>query len=245
MKCFFIDIDSTLMWDGIIPKANIDAINNARGKGHKVFINTGRSYGYVPKTVFESIKTDGGVYGLGTYILCENNVIFNKPIPNDMVCDLIELFIKNKKWIVLEGLSDVYALNHQYLKQKEITGIDNFKCKCGNDVVSKFSCDVLSEDEKILLSKKFAINNFPVYSEGSILGTGKKEGIRTIIEYLGVSPEDCIAIGDSINDLGMFEICGRSVAMGNAPDEVKKSASYIACHSKDGGVAEAINKFSV
>ena len=48
----FIDIDGTLYTSANgTPKVNIEAIKRVREKGHLVFINTGRSYGYIPEEI--------------------------------------------------------------------------------------------------------------------------------------------------------------------------------------------------
>jgi hydroxymethylpyrimidine pyrophosphatase-like HAD family hydrolase len=52
-----------------------------------------------------------------------------------------------------------------------------------------------------------------------------------------------IAIGDGHNDMPLLEAAGLKVAMGNAPDEVKQLADYVAPSLADDGVAAAIDKF--
>ena len=52
-----------------------------------------------------------------------------------------------------------------------------------------------------------------------------------------------MAIGDGHNDIPLLEAAGFKVAMGNAPDEVKAVADYVAPSLQDDGVAEAIERF--
>ena len=61
----FIDIDETLMSNGVVPKRNIDAIARIRELGHKVFLNTGRSYACIPGQILKEIRFDGVVAGIG------------------------------------------------------------------------------------------------------------------------------------------------------------------------------------
>ena len=72
---FFIDIDGTLMFEGRLPKENIDAIAKARKNGHYVFINTGRSFAAIQPVVKESIQFDGFVTALGSYITVGNKFV--------------------------------------------------------------------------------------------------------------------------------------------------------------------------
>lgn len=52
-----------------------------------------------------------------------------------------------------------------------------------------------------------------------------------------------MGIGDSGNDLDLITTCGIGVAVGNAIDELKDLADYIAPTNDDGGVAHAIERF--
>jgi hydroxymethylpyrimidine pyrophosphatase-like HAD family hydrolase len=73
-------------------------------------------------------------------------------------------------------------------------------------------------------------------------GGTKGTAIRWIAEHEGVSIENSVCVGDWINDVPMFEVAGRSFAMGQAPDEVKRKATdvLVETSAEGGGVASAI-----
>jgi Cof subfamily protein (haloacid dehalogenase superfamily) len=75
-------------------------------------------------------------------------------------------------------------------------------------------------------------------------GSTKGTAVRWIAEHEGVALKDTVCVGDWINDVPMFEVAGRSFAMGQAPDEVKRKASDALGHTSEegGGVAEAIER---
>ncbi|OLZ40182.1 phosphoglycolate phosphatase [Natrinema saccharevitans] len=52
----------------------------------------------------------------------------------------------------------------------------------------------------------------------------KGEGLETIADRVGIDLADCVAVGDSVNDVSTFEAVGRSFAVGNA-DELAKAAA--------------------
>jgi Cof subfamily protein (haloacid dehalogenase superfamily) len=56
----------------------------------------------------------------------------------------------------------------------------------------------------------------------------------------GIGLHETMAIGDNYNDLSMFKIVGRAVAMGNAPDEIKKYCHVVTDTNDQNGVAKAI-----
>jgi hydroxymethylpyrimidine pyrophosphatase-like HAD family hydrolase len=71
----------------------------------------------------------------------------------------------------------------------------------------------------------------------------KGDSLRNVADYLNIDLEQIMAIGDSFNDLPVFEVAGLSVAMGNAPEDLKKLADWVAPPVEKDGVAVAIEKF--
>jgi hydroxymethylpyrimidine pyrophosphatase-like HAD family hydrolase len=73
-------------------------------------------------------------------------------------------------------------------------------------------------------------------------GGTKGTAVRWIAEHEGVAIGDTVCVGDWLNDLPMFEVAGRSFAMGQAPDEVKSKATDVLDETAEqgGGVASAI-----
>jgi len=61
----------------------------------------------------------------------------------------------------------------------------------------------------------------------------KSHALAKVIDYLGKHPEDVTVFGDSVNDVGMFQLAGTSVAVANALDEVKAVADVVLPHSND------------
>ncbi len=75
----------------------------------------------------------------------------------------------------------------------------------------------------------------------TLAGVDKAAGISRVGETLGVNPANMVAVGDSYNDLPMLEVCGLSVAMGNAPPEVRAAADFVVPTVENDGLAVAIN----
>jgi len=77
----------------------------------------------------------------------------------------------------------------------------------------------------------------------TLAGVDKASGIARVGQTLGVNPTNMVAVGDSYNDLPMLEACGFSVAMGNAPPEVKDAAEFVAPSVAEDGLAVAISEY--
>ena len=71
-------------------------------------------------------------------------------------------------------------------------------------------------------------------------GVDKASSVRVVAAAYGVPLERVMMVGDAPNDLGVLEIVGVPVAMGNAEEEVKAVARHHVGHVDDGGLAEAL-----
>jgi len=83
------------------------------------------------------------------------------------------------------------------------------------------------------------------YNKGSIMvlpvGVTKASGLVAALTQLGLSPLNCIGIGDAENDLAFLDICGMPVAVANAVPAVKKRAAFVTRRTRGAGVAELID----
>jgi len=75
----------------------------------------------------------------------------------------------------------------------------------------------------------------------------KGAALLQLCEDHGVRPEETVAIGDNWNDVSLFEVAGRSVVMGNAPEDLQEMAQRrgwaVGRTNVDDGVAIAIEGF--
>ena len=68
----------------------------------------------------------------------------------------------------------------------------------------------------------------------------KGNALSVIAEDLHIKPEEIVAFGDNHNDIGMLQLAGLGVAMGNAHEEVKDAADYVTLSNAEDGVAVVI-----
>jgi Cof subfamily protein (haloacid dehalogenase superfamily) len=73
----------------------------------------------------------------------------------------------------------------------------------------------------------------------------KATALQMTARHYGVSKENIMAIGDAPNDVGMLQLAGVAVAMGNAHPVVKSVAHWIAPSNDEDGVHAALVKFGV
>jgi hydroxymethylpyrimidine pyrophosphatase-like HAD family hydrolase len=71
----------------------------------------------------------------------------------------------------------------------------------------------------------------------------KGEGVAALAAAFGFSLSVVAVIGDQKNDLAMFGRAGISIAMGQAPEEVRAAATHVSRANEDDGVADAIDRY--
>lgn len=73
-----------------------------------------------------------------------------------------------------------------------------------------------------------------------IPGLHKANGISRLLKNWQISPQECVAIGDSDNDAEMLKLVKYAFAMSNAADSIKKIARYQARSNNSDGVLDVI-----
>ncbi len=73
-------------------------------------------------------------------------------------------------------------------------------------------------------------------------GVTKASGLRGALAQLGLSPFNCIGVGDAENDLAFLDVCGLPVAVANALPSVKERAIFVTAGMRGAGVAELIDQ---
>lgn len=74
-------------------------------------------------------------------------------------------------------------------------------------------------------------------------GIDKAHGLQRVVDELGLTAADVLAIGDGSNDIEMLEWAGRGVAMGDAAENVRAAADHVTGLFEDGGTAEELSRW--
>ena len=238
---FFIDIDGTLIFEGELPQRNIDAITNARKKGHYVFINTGRSKAVMQPVIKEKLELDGYVTSLGAYIEVGHKVIHENCASKESLNKIYPVIMK---YAPLLG-GDSFRIASPDRKLNEIkmdvrlTSSDDLP---ENTIHKASMLGVASKEDAAIIMEDFEMYQHETYFEICPKGNSKATGIKRVKQYLG---DDIVtvAIGDSLNDIPMFEGADYCGAMGNAEECIKEMADYVSCDARMGGVGDVIEHF--
>jgi Cof subfamily protein (haloacid dehalogenase superfamily) len=83
----------------------------------------------------------------------------------------------------------------------------------------------------------------PYYLDITHPDADKGRAVLALSNILHIPTENMITIGDMPGDVFMFEKSGVSIAMGNAPSEVQKKATFVTTTNEDEGFANAVERF--
>ena len=127
--------------------------------------------------------------------------------------------------------------------------VDSFDTLLNDATVTINEFIMFSFDNQLLLNVKEALTQI----EGIAVSSSGKENIEVnsldaqkgialtnFVAKRNISMEDTMAIGDNYNDLSMFKRVGHSVAMGNAPEDIKQQCQKVTDTNVLHGVSKAI-----
>lgn len=261
--------------EGYIPNSAIDACVQAQKNGHKVILCTGRQrieiFGDMLKIDYDAIIAGSGATiecdheiieenalskeeseYLTKYLLDRNipanfessTKIYANQFTKDTMLKKVEEQCKGKSeeekakhglTILTSQITVVNSL--EGLSYNKVSVIDNGKTPY------KTIQDDLS-DRYVVIPATFA----PLGKESGEITSfhiNKATGMDSVIRYFNADIKDTIAIGDGFNDLPMFEKAHLSVAMGNAPQEIKDKADRITTSLDDDGVYNAFKELKL
>lgn len=271
MKLIFIDVDGTLYSGKIkgVPDSAKKAIKQARKNGHKVIVCTGRT----KKACLQSIdfEVDGYIATCGSHVEYHGKDLYDDPFTKDEVECFQQLARKYTVGYVMDGTNGTYCDRFGYLShykyliggrmneegQARLAKRGCFKEEAyQDDVIYKFGLYFFG-DQFYKMFKERMMDGFDLninagiakkliyYVELTKEKNTKESGVCKIVEYVGLSNEDTIAIGDSMNDIGMIEHCNIGIAMGNGVEAVKEKADFVTKDILEDGIEYAFKKYGL
>ncbi|MBQ2863732.1 MAG: HAD hydrolase family protein [Clostridia bacterium] len=255
----FLDIDGTLLSGGKLPPENVTAIREAQEKGHKILLNTGRSYSFIPWDKLSEIHFDGVCAGCGSHVMIDGVVHRSVAVERDFLRRAVEFYLRIGKSVFFEGESACFWVNPAARESAnkmltagrfpcyEITSPEQIDGEYADMRISKFTYweSGMTREEHSFWSECLRVIEHPTYAESVIYGCDKAVGMSVALEVLGIDRAHSIAMGDSANDTEMLEYAAVSVAMGNAAPETKEICSLVSCDAAEGGVAAALRELLI
>ena len=263
-KLLVLDLDGTLTNNKKeITEYTRNTLIEAQEEGVKIVLASGRpTYGIAPIAEKLELKKYGGYilsYNGGEIINWQTGeMMYENVLPDEVLPYLYQCSRDNDfaivtykdKYVITEHPDDEYVLKEALLNVMETKKVENFldaidfpvpKCL----IVGEASR--LAELEKTMheaLKDKMGVyRSEPYFLELVPKGIDKAQSLSVLLQKIGYTREEMIAVGDGFNDKSMIEYAGLGVAMANAQEVVKQSADYITLSNEEDGVAHVVKKF--
>lgn len=234
-----LDMDGTLLNDEqIVTPETVKWIHRAVDAGIYVCLSTGRA--------FRSANEYGEQLGLNTPMVTVNgsevwrapHELFRRSLMDPkLVEQMRDIALEYDIWYWAYAVDGVYNKNNW---DGNIEGREWMKFGY-NTEDDEIRHQVLMKLQN--LGGLEITNSSPVNLEINPLGINKAAGIREVCSLLGITMDEVIAVGDSLNDLAVIQQAGLGVAMGNAQDTVKQEADAVTGSNNEDGIAEVIRRF--
>lgn len=261
-----LDLDDTLLHTDLsISIANRAAIGQARARGIRVVLASGRNY--------HSMRKYAATLGLdvpGEYLICSNGAeivraesgesLYERKIDGEL-CVEVAKAVKDRGFayqIYEEGMIRASGESYWTSEDTRLTGqvletippaeeegfLRRGHLKFVVPGQPERIATLLGQMTELLRGRAEVLISKPYFLEVLPFGADKGSALEFLAARLGVEMDDVMAIGDSMNDAGMLRAAGLGCAPANALPAARDSADYIcdATHDED-AVAKIIAKF--
>ena len=267
-KLIAFDMDGTLLNSkGLISERVQAALDKAIDHGKTVIICTGRSYRELmdyDDRELKRIRYYVCENGALVYDSFEKKIISAVHIPEKLVRTILDLADREDVMVYLasegqnminrkdgERMEDFHAerykdieLRSAILKEDVIGSYREHPVPV--EKMNLYSATIELRDQFYELLKDLPLS--VIFAEESGLeimppGISKAAGFLALCEYLNISHEETIAVGDSDNDVELLKAAGLGVAMGNARSCVKEISDVETADNDHDGCARVIEQY--
>ena len=245
IKIAFFDFDGTLkdMKKTLMSDTTVMMLHQLQDKGVKICIATGRPPIILPD--FQGVDFDVFLTFNASFCYTKDAVIFNNPIPNEDVQQIIRNATAIGRPVEIAGIDRMCAngedqdlIDYMAISHQKVNTVKDFAEYSKQDIYQIMVGTKPSEHEALMKNAPNAKLTAWWERAGDIVPAngGKGKGVQSVLDYYGFTKEEAVAFGDAGNDIEMLQAVGLGVAMENATDECKAVADDICGHVKDDGI---------
>lgn len=263
-KLLVLDLDGTLTnTRKEVTEYTRTTLIRAQEQGLKIVLASGRpTYGIAPlANLLQLNRFEGYVlsYNGGEIIdwktgeLLYKNLLDPEVLPYlyQCACDNdFAIVTYDGEYVLTERPDDEYVLKEALLNVMKIKKVENF-LKAVQHPIAK--CLIVGEPTRLATLEKSmhehlhdrmgVFRSEPYFLELVPKGIDKAQSLAVLLNEIGMTKEEMIAVGDGFNDLSMIKYAGMGVAMSNAQPIVKENADFITLSNEEDGVAHVVEKF--
>jgi len=247
-----MDVDGTLLdSQSRISEKNKRSVQKCISRGIKVAVITGQTLRSATKIIDGLGLANPHVVSNGTLVVDQKLKRLYSCLIDPQSYRAVVNFSREKQLQLL-----VSTLDGHLVFDRDLYGLPNKdKMVKADDLLAEhiaqnvLLCTIMTRDSSLKIRAQDISREIKVRDAGlnyiNIFNrkAGKTYGLKKILEYLRLSPDQVMAIGDGENDLGMIKMAKIGVAMGNASPEVKKGADFVTLDNDHDGLSMAIEQF--
>lgn len=270
IKLIALDLDATLLdSQKRVSQRNLDALERARQLGILMVPVTGRPAQGLPQAVLDLPGLRYAVTSNGATVrdLAEDRYLLEKHLTPEKSLDILDACRDYTmiREVFREGIGYLTQGDYEILRDR-YAGTPMWEYVMGTRQVLPGSIeDFLRGDDRPVeelffltdsLETKTALREhlsdlqdiafadpFPNDLEVMAGGIDKGETFLWLLDHLGISPEETLAMGDGGSDIPLLKAAGIGIAMDNALDYVKEAADDVTASCDEDGVALALEKY--
>ncbi|NMD37651.1 MAG: Cof-type HAD-IIB family hydrolase [Christensenellaceae bacterium] len=255
VKAIFFDFDGTLLSFETheIPPSTLQALEQLREKGIKIFLATGRAPG-VSDFIKEIFEFDAYIYMNGQYCVDKGELVHHYPMDKEDVLALIEQSYTNKySYCFVDHMhSHMDKISPELTQVYEDVDQPIPKLVDAQTMANKTIYQVLATvpvgEEHIItdVAKNVEIARWhPLFVDVIPANGGKHQGVEVMLKRYNIDVKHSMAFGDGENDISMIKYVNFGIAMGNASDIVKEAADHVTTTVDEDGIMNALKYFKV
>ena len=270
-KLLVLDVDGTLLNSNReMTERTIKTLRKVQQNGVKIALASGRpTHGILPfASAIDLDFNDGYIISYNGAKVTEastGKVLFERRIDPQMIPYLEKETAKSgchlayyyKDEVVATDITNEHIIDEAQMNGLKLRQVDDlaseFDPKNSEKKHWPFEVMIVNEDEQALgaLDQYFqrhlngvldTIHSNPYLLEIVGYQVGKSYGMSALVQILGISMNEVLAIGDGRADINMLQMAGVGVAMGNASEEVRRCADFTTLSNDEDGAALAIER---
>jgi Cof subfamily protein (haloacid dehalogenase superfamily) len=259
IRLFVSDVDGTLLTKDSISRKDIASVQRAAAQGIDVCLASGRMYPELQEIVKQlnvrchCVSQNGSFVHTSTGQMIKSasfdlliahqllSIAKNGQFPYTVSCSDNQIYISQRE-SASELKARMFMSVNECLEIESVFGKGILPCK-----FSFFGELNALEDFRLKLLERFPqeINTF--ISDKDCLDVmprhvSKGDGLKALLHHLNVSPEEMVCVGDSFNDLAMFNVTPHSFAMCHSDPVIQKAAYQVV--SSVAEVVDWVNSFN-
>ena len=255
-KIIFFDIDDTLSRNGIIAKHNQETLEALAKTDIKLVISTGRSKAILPPDILALLEAnilDAIICMNGQFSFDSDSTISHYPLSSEQTAKIVRLCQESKLIHKFDSATHIaWSSENERLRE--------YNARTPNSIVDPnyyqkhevYQCSVFFNN----LNDKMQDVDFAQYDLKLVhwhqigadilpIEASKARGIIDMCEHYNVDASDCMAFGDGMNDLEMFDLVGFAVAMGDAQPALIARADFVTGTIEERGIQSVLERLDL